>query len=588
MEKFKEFLNSRKDRIVEIVLVALALPLIATFSVPFEIYANNLAESNFNLSDFIGMSILLSFLVFLFVFIVLFVVPKRAYIILKYMAVAFGLLLFMQGLYLNYKMDSVGGDNLATTAIPVWFVILDNFIWAGLLGLAAFLGTRKDEKEYIKLAFMVLSVVLIITQVVTFVFNSINNPDAYKSKNDRDNVEKSMAISTRNLTDLSETDNVIYFIIDRFDEKFAEDAYTKNKDIYKELDGFTWFQDNMGKYGHTFAGVSTMITGKTYYAQEGREEFLRRAYSESEAVSGVEGNIIDTPLKELHDAGYRIDLYTGSYYSYLDGCLPEYVSNYEEGKFTVANKFGLAFNMTRYALYRCFPYPLKDSLSYLATSTYNSYSQFESLDETEKNYDLDNKNLYKTIENKDFTKSSQNVFKYIHFEGCHNANYDEDFKKNKSKDIYGSVANSLKIIGKYIEYLKEIGAYDNSTIIITGDHGNPKSDLNDLEEPILTALFAKTKNQRGNLVINTDSYTCQDNAWPTIMKDINLTTSNWYNGVGYFDNTLKNPNTKRTYIWHTYMAMTLDECIWEITGSAKNFDNWYENKKTHYDKHLMD
>ena len=36
------------------------------------------------------------------------------------------------------------------------------------------------------------------------------------------------------------------------------------------------------------------------------------------------------------------------------------------------------------------------------------------------------------------------------------------------------------------------------------------------------------------------------------------------------------------------MAMTLDECIWEITGSAWNFDNWYEKKKTHYDKHLMD
>ena len=171
MEKFKNFLNSRKDRIVEIVLVALALPLIATFSVPFEIYANNLGESNFNLSDFIGMSILLSFLVFLFVFVVLFVVPKRAFIILKYMAVAFGLLLFMQGLYLNYKMDSVGGDNLATTAIPVWFVILDNVIWVGLLGAAAFLGTRKDEKGYIKLAFTVLSVVIIFNQVVIFIFN---------------------------------------------------------------------------------------------------------------------------------------------------------------------------------------------------------------------------------------------------------------------------------------------------------------------------------------------------------------------------------------------------------------------------------
>ena len=577
MEKFKNFLNSRKDRIVEIVLVALALPLIATFSVPFEIYANNLAESNFNLGDFIGMSILLSFLVFLFVFIVLFVVPKKAYKILKYMAVAFGLLLFMQGLYLNYKMDSVGGDNLATTAIPVWFVILDNIIWVGLLGVAAFLGTRKDEKGFIKLGFTVLSVVIVFTQVVTFIFNSINHPDAYKSKNDRDDVEKSVAISTRNLTDLSENENVIYFIIDRFDEKFAEEAYKKNSHVFDELDGFTWFQDNMGKYGHTFAGVSTMITSKTYRAEQRREEFLKTAY---------DGN---TPLKELHEAGYRIDLYTGSYYSYLDGKLPDYISNYEEGKFKVANKFGLAFNMTRYALYRCFPYPLKDSLSYLATSTYNSYSQFESLDEKEKNYDLDNKNLWNTINEKEFTKTSDKVFKYIHFEGCHNANYDENFEKNKDKkNMYGTVVNSFKIIGKYINYLKEIGAYDNSTIIITGDHGNPKSDLKDIEEPILTALFAKTKNQSGNLVINSESYTCQDNSWPTIMKSINLTTSNWFNGVGYFDDSLKNENTKRTYIWHTYMAMTLDECVWQITGSAKKFENWVEIEKIHYERHLMD
>ena len=123
-------------------------------------------------------------------------------------------------------------------------------------------------------------------------------------------------MTNKNLTTISKNKNVFYFCIDRFDEFLAESALEKYPEIYDELEGFTWFQDNVSIYGHTYPATANMLTGKTLDTSILREEFLDSVYESNNTLSVLAEN------------GYDINIYTDEFYSFTDASvLPDYVSN---------------------------------------------------------------------------------------------------------------------------------------------------------------------------------------------------------------------------------------------------------------------
>lgn len=123
-------------------------------------------------------------------------------------------------------------------------------------------------------------------------------------------------VTSENLTSLSESGNVIVFILDRFDEEYAEKAFRETPEVYDELTGFTWYQDNIAMFGHTYPAVAWMLTNKPYSAAVSRSAYQ---------ASVFDG---ETPLKRLRDEGYTINVYTQSYYGYgNENSLPDYFAN---------------------------------------------------------------------------------------------------------------------------------------------------------------------------------------------------------------------------------------------------------------------
>jgi len=52
------------------------------------------------------------------------------------------------------------------------------------------------------------------------------------------------------------------------------------------------------------------------------------------------------------------------------------------------------------------------------------------------------------------------------------------------------------IVYEYLDQLKQLGMYENSTIIIFGDHGARKNDTKPLEHAIVTAPFRSNLPER--------------------------------------------------------------------------------------------
>ncbi len=572
---FGEVMRGRKARILPTILVSIIIPFILCISVPFEIYCNNSSEFVFGILDFLPFCLVFCVGIASALIILLLLLPNTAYKICLYLFFGLGFMFFLQGTYLNGNL-SLAGDNMSSGGVSKVSIYINLGVWVLLIaGFIALALSIKDKKGYIRLGTIVLSVIVLATQVMSITFSCINNKDAFVSpemRNSSDNaVNNEVPLTTKNLTNISTSKNIFYFVIDRFDETYAESAYISDSSIYDKLEGFTWFKDNISIYGHTFPAVCNMLTGAEHKGNLYREPYLEDAYNN------------DNPLKELSENGYDINLYTTMYYSYTGKNMPSYISNLEAGEYSVDNSFGLSFRMVELSLFRCVPLIAKWAFKDINSSTCNSYATFTS--DGEINYQSSNSSAYNLVDIKGFQKTDKKQFTFIHVDGTHKPESDLSSKKYTIPSVENALKNSFRIINKYIDELKQSGMYKDATVIITGDHGYSKNDLTKLTTAVQTALFVKPAGVESGVLKQSTAQTSHADIWATIHSSIGL-ESRFNVGKNVFDISETELRT-RYYIWQTYQSGSMDEFIYKITGNGSEFNNWHEEVVTHYNKDVM-
>jgi phosphoglycerol transferase MdoB-like AlkP superfamily enzyme len=119
---------------------------------------------------------------------------------------------------------------------------------------------------------------------------------------------------------------------------------------------------------------------------------------------------------------------------------------------------------------------------------------------------------------------------------------------------------SVKIVFEYIKQLKELGKYDDATIIITADHGSRITS--NLSYPI---LFVKESGENSNQIKESVAPVCQADLIPTIEKAA---------GVEYSEPTIEEyaENDTRTRTFRIKDGNTYIK--YEIDGDVKNEGNW--------------
>ena len=69
---------------------------------------------------------------------------------------------------------------------------------------------------------------------------------------------------------------------------------------------------------------------------------------------------------------------------------------------------------------------------------------------------------------------SDNCFIFTHLTGCHEYSTDERCERNDNATINQTARGCMVLVEEYLNQLKHLGKYDDSTIIITSDHGGPE------------------------------------------------------------------------------------------------------------------
>lgn len=580
MQKKKFITEERLGRIVPALLSSLTLALVVFVVAPLDIFGSNYAELDFSLKNFAFFLILGAVLTVLLFGLLMFLLPRKAYRCVFAFTLATAALFIIQQNFLNFGMNSLPGDKLPGEIPSAGEIIIDLLVWIVVYGVAFFLAIwvniKGDKGDVIKTVSFIVSFALLASQITSPIFIVINSNSKFETNilKGSGKKEKTTINTERGFNELAQKNNVFYFCIDRFDEEYAEKAYASDREIFSELTGFTWYRDNVSNYGHTFPAVANMLTQKKYNADLKRAEFLDKVYKGG-----------DTPLDKLNENGYAVNIYTVKYYAFTDARhLPQYVGNLakatEESNERIS--FALSAQLAGFSLYRAAPLVFKQFFDTGSTSDVNGIVNKKGDDGYEE-WIGTNSQAETLAKNAITVGDSEKKFAFIHYDGMH------DVLQPSSLFIPSILSRNIGVVNSFIKALKENGLYKDSTIIITGDHSRPVSDISGVldgsgkGQPRRTALFVKAAGSDEGFAVS-EAPTSHEDIWATIFRSENI----GYEGSGVAVNLLSEGQSReRTYVWHTYGTVPLKEYVYKINGKASVIENWKQLSEYSFNRSLM-
>lgn len=597
--KAKFMTEERKSRILTSVLLSVGVPLLLFIVIPLELWCNNISELNYHITDVLFPLLACFIILAAIIFCALFFVPEKLYRIFRGLVIGGGLMIFLQSSFLNVGINGLLGDDPQTVIqrVGIAMVIINALIWLVVITGCVAASFFIKKQEIVRMGATLLAVVICLTQVVgtvvpLFTTDFSQKPPSVKemqeqmqaASNGEDGAESAF-LTSKNLTSVGKDRNVVMFVIDRMDDVlYTRENLPMVKGYMDDFGGFTYFQDNISRYGHTYPSLVYMLTNKDLGLEESRKDYFNRAYSENDTLS------------VLDSLGYGINLYTDDYYGYYNAmALPEYVDNVEKVSMDsvrneVENKGELFLRNISVVLARVLPHALKDFCPKTTSAVLNSFGKARSDDLKNPIASTEMKNAYDAIKGNEFVSDGEKRFTMLHVSGCHNVPYNENWEVAtgaETENVALSLRNSLEIVSEYIADMKRLGVYEKSTIIITGDHGTPVDDYKPLDGVRLTSLFVKPSTAGADIEMTTsDAQVSHERLWATIFQSEGIEYSKEEFGDSVFEVDAEEKQTRK-YIWHTTHNPYL-EYEYIVEGNGSVFENWRLNVKRTAEKGLYE
>lgn len=330
--------------------------------------------------------------------------------------------------------------------------------------------------------------------------------------------------------------------------------------MFDGLDGFTYYPDFVTSYSRTYPSVPYLLTGKECKYDLPYTDFIQNAWDTSDYI------------KKLRNNGANIGLYTNT--MFVGEKQKDLIDNYSYFDVYDINNLdveALIKEFTVLSAYRCSPYIIKMKVNSLypinigriMPMPYNNCTYYDDIA------------LYNKLQKNKISINPNycNTFRFYHM--CSTHGYiTADIKEPtrlEERSIEDTLYGCLKIVKEYISYMKYIGIYDNSTIIITTDHGSHNKIISD-DSVITSLLLIKEPNCTGNVVTD-ESSVCHKDLLPVLYENsiLSSTLNNEIEKIRYF-NLAKGEKYCEKY---------------EITGDARDGKNWkkideYEIKYSPY------
>ncbi len=456
-----------KQNIAALIIASIFFASTLFMFAPLFVYTMNRSSLWFDIGHFWWIIILCTFAGFCIFFGIGRLFRGKAQLIYCCLLLGLGIAVFLQGNFLTGSVGQLNGDekewHLFSNQMTLNVII---FALISLLPAVACIFIKK--KIMVKLT-KFISFLLIGVQMLLFGMLLITSLPAMN-----------WPLSDKGLFTFSKNDNIIVFTIDMLDTTFLERAIKEDKELNDDLDGFTFYANSSGKFSSTFYNYPVILNAN---------------------VNLNSGNIYENDnskqyFQMLKENGYSIEAY-GAESLMSEDFIQILDNNVKHSRLTISDIPRFTEYLYRLSWFRFLPDVLKPVFWFYPGLEFN---RLINTGNEPNPYLAINDNFYNKLSSDGLSfKQDGNSYKSYYIFGNHFP-YNTDAQCNFVKTevtYYETTKGMMLLIRELCSQLKAAGIYDNTTIIITGDHG--WVGANAITAP---ALLIKPKDSKGNLVIS--------------------------------------------------------------------------------------
>ncbi|MBQ9041758.1 MAG: sulfatase-like hydrolase/transferase [Eggerthellaceae bacterium] len=567
-----------KERLVYALIAAFFFTFTIYFVAPLEIVAGASQDLVYSMGDVWWTLLLPDLAIIAGITLVLTLLRGKAFNIGLVLVFAVGLCAYVQALFLNAGLPAANGDTIAW-ADHMPMQIISTIVWLVIIAAALVFGILRSRRSQGVVA--IAAVCLVIVQGVGLI--SLAFTPAASGVSEASDAK--VVMTEDQMYTVNPNHNVVVFILDTYDTAYLKRILRDfNPDLLEGFDGFTNYENATSAMIPTRFAIPEMLTGQMPSFDETYETYASERYERSDF------------LQNIYDANYSIGLYTDSMrISALPAdeqrSITSKTVNIHSLPDSMMDYWGCVYSLFQMGQYRDVLWPFKWAFWYYTDQINRAMvASDEATAPDETIYVMDDVRYYNrlsefglTLEDGDY----DGAFRFIHLLGSHYPfSYDEEanFIGDDESNVFRQSQGALHIMKTYIAKLKELGVYENTTIIITADHGYWTITLDPIEETSTPIMFVKPE-QSAELdaqpMVTNEKPVSHLDLQATILDAMGLDYSEYsqrdewagYSMFGYID-----PDRVRYYLTTDSLedltAVQFRE--YEIDGNALDWENWHE------------
>lgn len=395
------------------------------------------------------------------------------------------------------------------------------------------------------------------------------------------NNPETIVVTNEGLYTVSSKDNVIVFILDTTDAGHVLEMLEHDPHLLDDFTGFTYYGDSTANTIPTHNAIPSLLSASTMADYDGQYyTWAYKMYDDS------------TFLDDMVDAGYDLGIYSCE--SFFDPRSAAYVAERafnihaaSEGEGVSPDVMGTVRVLWKAALYRNSTWLLKPYFWFYTDDVNNQMIAAEGRAFNEHTpYSYDDARWYRNLQEVGLSTvegGEKGSFRFIHLLGSHEPYLVDENGINVSPAPLTEEQQTkgvFKMVAEYLQQLRDLGLYDDATIIVTADHGEWYYTADPLERPSCPIMMVKPGGQ-----------TAEEAAAPLEFSDVPVSHQDFQSTVlqamgasddvvaAYGTSILDLDDSPRVRYYLTSRWLTYDNHQeifdeYEIDGNALDLDNW--------------
>lgn len=424
---------------------------------PAEIYFVNVAEFKFVYGEFVWILSAIAIIGSILVSLITSFLPNIARKIIW--SVIFGLSVagYAQIMFINEGLDLLG-MNPEGYQVNKGQAIGNGILWLIIIALITAFSLWKEKIWKSIICFG--AVFLIGIQSVAWVSLMLSAEDiAYKYE------EGEWYLSGENQFKVSANKNIIVIVLDYFSNQYIEPTLEKYPDLLDGMNDFTYYNNTDCTYFGTYPSLAHILSGQDPDPTISINDWTANIW-QAEKTQGF--------YQALREQNYVSNIYTPDKNMLCGMNSVEILKNDFSNVTNAGQDFYVDYKlliktMIKMSGYRMFPYALKPYL-YTNVSEYSGIITPKSNGVSHENHRYYNHLLEEGLK----TDDKSNYYIVQHLSGTHVHETTATGQYTEETTMEETAKGCMVIVNEYLSQLKELGVYDDATIIITSDHGSPR------------------------------------------------------------------------------------------------------------------